>query len=192
MPPSPKTKQPPPKPKATPSKPASIQSTTTTVPPHASTATLPLYTEPQTAQSARTYLQKEGLIRSAKAKVKTRAEDSARPPEKRSIFGRWAKKHDEPEEKVPEPSPGNKHSFFSKLTKRTKTYMHQLLNTADDDKQGIASMKWDNFVKVSIFNIRALLKLIAEYRSWSRWASLTILAQLVLACVSIHPTVAIL
>ena len=43
---------------------------------------------------------------------------------------------------------GDRHSFFTTLTKKTKSYMHQLLNTAEDDKKGLAPLKWENFVKV--------------------------------------------
>jgi hypothetical protein len=43
---------------------------------------------------------------------------------------------------------GAKRSWFSKLGKKTKGYMHQLLKTSEDETKGIAPMKWDNFLKV--------------------------------------------
>lgn len=146
---SPKPKPPPAKPKMPTGPRPSV------VPPFGSTASLPIFNEPQTAQSARTYLQSEGLT-ATKVKVKTKIR-SERPPEKQSIFARWAKKRDDPEpgaeaeenpkEKVPEPK-GDRHSFFTTLGKKTKTYMHQLLQTSEDEKQGLAPLKWDNFLKV--------------------------------------------
>ncbi|KAJ3558020.1 hypothetical protein NM688_g1154 [Phlebia brevispora] len=137
--------KPQPKPKPRPAQPS-------VVPPFGSTASLPLYTQPESAQSARTYLQKEGLNNS-KAKVKTRSDGPERPSEKKSIFARWAKKHTPEADPEPEPEEkeyhsGDKHGFFSSLSKKTKTYMHQLLNTPDDEYKGLAPLKWDNFLKV--------------------------------------------
>jgi hypothetical protein len=42
-----------------------------------------------------------------------------------------------------------KKTWFHRLGKKTKGYMHQLLNTSEDDKKGTASMKWETFLKVS-------------------------------------------
>ncbi|KAJ7647018.1 hypothetical protein FB45DRAFT_892118 [Roridomyces roridus] len=39
-------------------------------------------------------------------------------------------------------------SWFSGLSKRTATSMHQLLRTSEDETRGMASMKWDVFVKL--------------------------------------------
>jgi len=38
-------------------------------------------------------------------------------------------------------------SWFSKLSKKTKTLMHQLLSTPENDKPG-APMKWESFLKI--------------------------------------------
>lgn len=48
-----------------------------------------------------------------------------------------------------EESPKNaKQSWFAKLGKKSRELMHQLLNTAESDKKGIAPMKWESFLKV--------------------------------------------
>jgi hypothetical protein len=122
-------------------------SSTTTLPVWTSTSSLTLPTE-NAAQSARSYLQQEGLM-SGKSKVKTRSDQPALfdISEKTSIFSRFSKKEKEtkPEPKIEQ---GDKNSFFSKMTKKTKAYMHQLLHTAEDEKQGIAPLKWEHFVRV--------------------------------------------
>ncbi|KAI0339768.1 hypothetical protein BDW22DRAFT_1360779 [Trametopsis cervina] len=125
---------------------ASSMSSTSTVPAYASTTSLTLPTE-QTAQSARSYLQKTGLA-SEKAKVKTRSDQPTifTVPEKPSLFSRMTGKKDK--EKKADSKDGDKYSFLSKMTRKTKTYMHQLLHSAEDEKQGIAPMKWENFLKV--------------------------------------------
>ncbi|KAI0793177.1 hypothetical protein C8Q75DRAFT_547778 [Abortiporus biennis] len=144
-----KTAPPTPKspPKANP-RPASIASQNS-VPPFGSTVSLPLPTE-RTAQSAHKYLQTEGLFNAAKTKVKSRPDPSTLGtiPEKKSIFSKFKRSKEEKVTQEEEEQPkGGKHSFLSNLTKKTKTYMHQILNTAEDEKKG-APMKWENFLKV--------------------------------------------
>jgi len=56
----------------------------------------------------------------------------------------------EPNEQV------DKRSWFSRLGKKTKTYMHQLLKTSEDETKGIAPMKWDHFLKVKILYLSDL------------------------------------
>ncbi|EIN11716.1 hypothetical protein PUNSTDRAFT_141986 [Punctularia strigosozonata HHB-11173 SS5] len=121
----------------------SLGSTTTLA--GASTVTLPLY-QTQTAQSSRAYVKEQGLDEK-KEKVKTRRDPATLPPvpEKKSIFDRFRKAKDKIDET---PNKEAKSSFFSKLGKKTTTYMHQLLRTAEDDRQGQAGMKWENFVKL--------------------------------------------
>jgi hypothetical protein len=41
-----------------------------------------------------------------------------------------------------------KSSQFSALTKKSTLLMHQLLGTSKDETKGLASMKWEHFVKV--------------------------------------------
>ncbi|KAJ7141469.1 Scd6-like Sm domain-containing protein [Mycena epipterygia] len=46
---------------------------------------------------------------------------------------------------------GGAHTQFSRLTKKTRANMHQLLRTAtEDEMKGMGSMKWDVFVKACI------------------------------------------
>ncbi|KAF5380464.1 hypothetical protein D9615_004625 [Tricholomella constricta] len=115
---------------------------------YGSTASLPLFTE-TVAQSARSYIQAENLD-AQKSKVKSRPSHATvftDKPAKRGFFSKLMSraKGDDTEA---EPQKDAKHSWFSKLSKRSNSLMHQLLNTAEDEMQGIAPMKWDNFVKV--------------------------------------------
>lgn len=142
--PSPQKKAPgTPKAKAQP-KPPSVSSATTgsTLPPFASTTSLP-----ETAQSARSYLRSTGLVED-KAKIKTRGnEPSLLPiPERRGIFSRLTSKKGKKAES--EDKGGDRHSFLSRMTKKTKSYMHQLLHSTEDEKQGIAPLKWEHFLRV--------------------------------------------
>ena len=147
-----KAKQP--QPKSTPKPPASGAGSTA-LPAWASTATLPTYTE-QKAQSARTYLQTEGLNDTKDKKRKEKEKRSDRPEEKRSIFGKWAKlrmgrdEDEEETEEEPKPKPAAKKArgLFMSLTSKSKTYLHALLRGSKDEKLG--AMKWENFLKVGI------------------------------------------
>lgn len=120
----------------------------TTTLPGMSTTSLPLG-RTETAQSAHKYLKAEGLL-AGKEKVKSRADHANLTPipekKKKGYWSRFSRKdrteEDEPEQK------GNKFSFFSNLSKKTSTYMHQLLNTSEDEKKGLAPMKWEHFLKV--------------------------------------------
>lgn len=138
--------------KKTPAKPApkapsikSVSSAATA--PLGSTTSLPLSAE-RAAQSARTYLKTEGLD-SEKTKVKTRADHGTlfsvgeKTEKKTGIFSRFTK--DKSKAEVDE---AGKYSFLSRLSKKAKSAMHQLLNTAEDERRGLAPMKWDQFVKV--------------------------------------------
>ncbi len=102
-------------------------------------------------------MQSEGLAFANKTKLKTRADHAnlVSIPEKKSVFSRWSRKSKEETEEEPQlesldEKEGDKHSFFTKLSKKTKNYMHQLMNTAEDEKKGLAPMKWQNFLKVSL------------------------------------------
>jgi hypothetical protein len=114
------------------------QSSPAPLPPYMSTTSL---TE-STAQSARSYLQKEHLTE-VKEKVKSR-------PGYGSMFAKGVlaklgvgKEPEETQKKSKKSNP------FQHLSKKMKTYMHQLLNTSEDDTKGSAPMKWETFVKVS-------------------------------------------
>lgn len=129
-----------PKPQPKPARPASVVSSINAMPFGGSTTSLP---GSSAAQSARKYLQEEGIEEKNKLKSRPNFGNLAPIPEKKGIFAKFKKdKTEEPEEK------GDKHSFFSTLGKKTKSYMHQLLNTAEDEKKGLAPMKWENFLKV--------------------------------------------
>lgn len=194
--------QPPPPPAAAPTPPSpqqkktssaklkkapSVKSTTssTVVPPFGSTASLPLPTE-QTAQSGRSYIQKEGL--KEKVKVKTRSDQPTLSdiPEKKtksSIFSRFRGQKDKEVKNESQKETGDRHSFFTKMHKKTKAYMHQLLHTAEDEKQGIAPLKWEHFLKVWE-TVSYLSTTIADqlFRLCARWDSRMTPAPLVPVC----------
>jgi hypothetical protein len=111
---------------------------------NASTLTLPPIQQ-TTAQSARKYLQSEKLD-SQKAKIKSRPDQAtSSAPEKKGFFSRFTKeKSTMPESEMKEA----KRSWFVKLTKKATASMKQLLRTSDDETQGLASMKWEIFLKV--------------------------------------------
>ncbi|KAG5647031.1 hypothetical protein DXG03_001401 [Asterophora parasitica] len=116
---------------------------------YSSTASLPLFPE-NVAQSARSYLQAENLD-TQKSKVKSRPNHATvfteKPEAKKGFFSKLMSraKGEDPDAK---PQKGAKHSWFLKLSRKTKVLMHQLLNTAENELKGIAPMKWDNFVKL--------------------------------------------
>ena len=129
--PAPKAaKQPPPKPKAP------------SVAPSASTISLPI--GETTAQSARSYLQSEHLD-VPKAKVKTRSDQPSLFEKGKGLFTKFVG----PEEKKKEPKSARR-SWFSHLSRKARTAMHQLLNTSEDTTKGSTGMKWDTFVKVCV------------------------------------------
>jgi len=108
-------------------------------------ASLALPTE-QTAQSAHAYIQSEGLA-SQKSKVKSRPDFGNLAPvsENRSFFSSFGRKKDKTGGDKDDQNPkGSKHSWFSKLTKKTVNHMRQLIGV--DEK--VAPMKWENFLKV--------------------------------------------
>ncbi|KAG6866749.1 hypothetical protein C0991_011408 [Blastosporella zonata] len=99
------------------------------------------------AQSARSYIQTENLD-AQKSKVKSRPSHATvfSGAKKPGIFSKFfSRVRGEPEEK---PQPGANHSWFSKLSKKSKGLMHQLLNTAEDEMKGIVPMKWENFLRL--------------------------------------------
>ena len=126
---------------------SSIPSTSSTLPAYMSTTSLVPSAEPETAQSAHSYLQ--SLSISEKRKVKSRPDHASlffQPEtEKKGFFSGLSltKKGKDKESAMKEA----RQSWFSKLTKKTKTHMHQLLNTSENDKTG-APMKWETFLKV--------------------------------------------
>ncbi|KAK7685171.1 hypothetical protein QCA50_011534 [Cerrena zonata] len=130
-----------PKPKPKPAaRPPSIASSINAMPFGGSTTSLAV---PTVAQSARKYMQEEGIEEKSKLKSRPDFGNLAPISEKKGFFSKLRK--DKEEEQVPK---GDKHSFFSTLSKKTKSYMHQLMNTSEDEKKGLAPMKWENFLKV--------------------------------------------
>lgn len=102
--------------------------------------------EAVTAQSARSYLQNLGL--SDKKKVKSRPDHaslfSQQDTEKKGFFsGLSLTKGKDKESSMKEA----RQSWFSKLSKKTETLMHQLMDTSENEKHG-APMKWESFLKV--------------------------------------------
>ncbi|KAH7888698.1 hypothetical protein F5I97DRAFT_1802780 [Phlebopus sp. FC_14] len=114
--------------------------------PHVSTTSLSI--EPTTGKSGHSYLQELG---SAKEKVKSRPDHASLFAEKRGFLSKFSgkdksKDKDKVKAKETNPNVNKKFTWFTKLGKKTTGYMHQLLRTAGNEKQG--SMKWENFVKL--------------------------------------------
>ncbi|EGO00109.1 hypothetical protein SERLA73DRAFT_167949 [Serpula lacrymans var. lacrymans S7.3] len=113
---------------------------------HMSTASLSLPLEQTTAQSSHSYLQeREG----PKAKIKSRPDHASLFSSKRGFLSELigSKSKTEAAEKSKK-TKGSKHSWFSRLTKKTSIYMHQLLGTSEVADEKSAPMKWENFLKV--------------------------------------------
>jgi hypothetical protein len=115
-----------------------------TLPPYMSTASL--IGDQSTAKSGHSYAKE--TLENQKTKTKTK---SAQP----SIFSGgvltkfgFGKKSSEAEKKAKVPAEERK-SWFGHLNRKAKKDLHQLMGTAEDEKQGVASMKWDTFVGVS-------------------------------------------
>jgi hypothetical protein len=125
---------------------SSVPSTSSTLPAYMSTTSLVPTAEPETAQSAHSYLQSLSV---SEKKVKSRPDHaslfSQPETEKKGFFSGLSlmKKGKDKESQMKEA----RQSWFSKLSKKTKTHMHQLLNTSENDKTG-APMKWETFIKV--------------------------------------------
>ena len=123
----------------------SIPSTSPTLPAYMSTTSLVPSAEPGTAQSAHSYLQ--SLSISEKKKVKSRPDHASlfsQPETEKGFFsGLSLTKRKDKESAMKEA----RWSWISKLSKKTVTLMHQLMNTSENDKHG-APMKWESFVKV--------------------------------------------
>jgi methionine-rich copper-binding protein CopC len=123
-----------------------IPSTSPTLSPYMSTTSLVPSAEPATAQSAHSYLQSLNI--SDKKKVKSRPDHASlfsQPEAEKGFFsGLSLKKNKDKETAMKEA----RQSWFSKLSRRTKTLMHQLLNTSENDKPD-APMKWESFLKVT-------------------------------------------
>jgi hypothetical protein len=119
---------------------------------NASTVSLPAPIEQTTAQSTRSYLQSEN-ISLQKTKVKSRPDHASLFPiaeKTKGFFSKFSRGSDQSKSAdAGDEKKGSKHSWFSKLGKKTNGYMHQLLNTSEDDTKGQKSMKWENFLKVS-------------------------------------------
>ena len=101
-----------------------------------------------TAQSSRSYLQSLNIKR--EKKVKTRPDHASifsnDQDEKRGFSKISSTVTGKDKEKEME---GAKHSWFSKLSKKTTGYMHQLLKTGGGDgAAGKGDMKWEQFLKV--------------------------------------------
>lgn len=120
-----------------------------------------LFTGTQSAaQSAHSYLKSEGLLGKTDKQKTKKSTQASEQENKRSLFIRFASSFTKNSndaapgrttEDVDSPSAdikAAKHSFFVRLTKRTKGYMHQLLRTSEDETRGLKPMKWDHFVKV--------------------------------------------
>lgn len=126
------------KPAPSPKKPAGPSGIAATVPGFTSTTSL---TSESAAQSARSYLQSQGLDEK-KSKTKTRSDQPSLFSSVKARFG-FGKPKAEYDEKA-----SVRRSWFQGLPKKTKTLLHQLLRTAEDETRGQRGMKWEAFVKV--------------------------------------------
>jgi hypothetical protein len=134
------------------------------------TAFLSLPVEPTVAQSARSYIKAEHLD-IQKNKIKSRSDQASIfsngcKDDKKGMFARFrlgsVKETSEEEQRKA------KQSWFSKLSRRATNCMHQLLRTAQDEKQGIAPMKWDHFVAVSIVECNRRQVLLFSWIAYGR------------------------
>lgn len=123
----------------------SIPSTSPTLPAYMSTTSLVPSAEPETAQSAHSYLQSLSI---SDKKVKSRPDHaslfSQPETEKKGFFSSFSLKKGKDKESAMKEA---RQSWFSKLSKKTKPLMHQLMSTSENDKSG-APMKWESFLKV--------------------------------------------
>ncbi|KAF8348288.1 hypothetical protein F5887DRAFT_880568 [Amanita rubescens] len=113
---------------------------------------LPLPVEPTVAQSARSYIKAEQLD-IHKSKVKSRSDQASifSNGDKEDKKGMFAKFHlRNVKDTGEEEQRRAKQSWFSRLSKRATSCMHQLLRTSQDEKQGLAPMKWDHFVALMV------------------------------------------
>ena len=121
-------------------------STSPTLPAYMSTTSLVPSAEPETAQSAHSYLQ--SLNVADKKKVKSRPDHaslfSQPDTERKGFFSTLSLKKGKDKETAMKEA---RQSWFSKLSKKSETLMHQLLSTSENDKHR-APMKWESFLKV--------------------------------------------
>lgn len=120
-------------------------------PPKISPAALPAFETATHAhgQSARTYL---SSIEPQKVKPKTRSDQPSiiiKEEESKS-----ASSNKQNSELDTEEQNAARFSWFSRLPRKTANFMHQLLRTSDDVKQGKSGMRWDDFVKVDLPVVR--------------------------------------
>jgi hypothetical protein len=127
----------------------SLNTAPPTAVPRTSTASLALPTAQTSAQSARSYLQSE-KFGDQKTKIKSRPDHASlfSNPEKKGFFSKFAGKDKTPATEIGDK--GTKHNWFTRLKKKTKGHMEQLLGTADNEMKGIKPMKWEHFLRVCI------------------------------------------
>jgi hypothetical protein len=142
-----------PTPKSPPARSPSFGTSSTTTLPHMSTASLPFPLEQTSAQSAHSYVKD---LEGPKTKVKSRSDHASifsansekeQEREKKSGFFSKFSRKDKPVDA--HEKKGDKRSWFSNLSKKTGKLAHQLLNTEESKTQGLASMKWEQFAKVT-------------------------------------------
>lgn len=141
-----------------------VPSTSPTLPGFMSTTSLVPSAETVMAQSAHSYLQ--SLSISDKKKVKSRPDHaslfSQPDTEKKGFFSSLSLKKGKDKETAMKEA---RKSWFSKLSKKTKTLMHQLMGTSEDEKRG-APLKWESFLKVmDVLNLDTQIQQLKLYRS---------------------------
>ncbi|EJD52421.1 hypothetical protein AURDEDRAFT_181024 [Auricularia subglabra TFB-10046 SS5] len=102
---------------------------------------------PETAQSARSYLAQQGSD-APKAKVKSRPADTP-APEKRSLFSRLRRDHDEADDREREKKPADAKKtkgwgIFSGMKKKASRTLKRIIAPGREER-GKQSMKWEEF-----------------------------------------------
>ncbi|KAJ3834621.1 hypothetical protein EV361DRAFT_808140 [Lentinula raphanica] len=95
------------------------------------------------AQSARAYIHSENLD-APKTKVKSRSAQPSIFSSTKGLLNKFGVGKEKTKDTVTEQK--EKRAWFSKLGKKTKSYMRQILITDKDDSKG--GMKWEDFVKL--------------------------------------------
>lgn len=112
-----------------------------TLPPHISMSTASLQSQ-MAGQSGHSAAKE--VLDSQKTKMKTKSAQPTLTERVTGVLGKWSfgKK------RSTEPSKKERRTWFEHLPKKKLKDFHQLMGTSQDEKQGLASMKWDTFVSV--------------------------------------------
>ena len=126
---------------------ASTTTFTSQLPAYASTTSLPL-PESQRAQSARSYVRSEGITEKGKVKSRPNGPALESITEKKGFWSKFSKKEGKGEERNDDDDDDvvPRENWAVRMKEQTKMYMRQMIGTKD----GLQSMKWENFLKVGL------------------------------------------